>query len=55
MPNLSDKWSSQPKPSISEKINDTIKHKGYRVSASEIEAKILEHYGLKPAASIPDM
>ncbi len=28
MPNLSDKWSSQPKPSISEKINDTIKPKG---------------------------
>jgi division protein CdvB (Snf7/Vps24/ESCRT-III family) len=28
MPNLSDKWSSQPKPSIGEKINDTIKPKG---------------------------
>lgn len=28
MPNLSDKWSSQPKSSISDKINDTIKPKG---------------------------
>ncbi|AFS83744.1 Snf7 family protein [Candidatus Nitrosopumilus sediminis] len=28
MPNLSDKWSSQPKPSVTEKINDTIKPKG---------------------------
>ena len=28
MPNLSDKWSSQPKPGITDKINDTIKPKG---------------------------
>jgi division protein CdvB (Snf7/Vps24/ESCRT-III family) len=28
MPGLSDKWSKQPKPGISEKINDTIKPKG---------------------------
>ena len=28
MPNLSENWSKQPKPSITEKINDTIKPKG---------------------------
>ena len=28
MPNLHDKWSKQPQPSITEKINDTIKPKG---------------------------
>ena len=28
MPGLSDKWSHQPKPGITEKINDTIKPKG---------------------------
>jgi len=28
MPNLSTKWSKQPQPSITEKINDTIKPKG---------------------------
>jgi len=28
MPGLSDKWSKQPKPGISEKINDTLKPKG---------------------------
>ena len=28
MPNLSENWSKQPKPTITEKINDTIKPKG---------------------------
>ncbi len=28
MPNLSNKWSKQPRPGITEKINDTIKPKG---------------------------
>jgi len=28
MPNLSNKWSKQPQPSIAEKINDTLKPKG---------------------------
>lgn len=28
MPSMSDKWSKQPKPSIADKINDTLKPKG---------------------------
>jgi len=28
MPNLSSKWNKQPQPSVTEKINDTIKPKG---------------------------
>jgi len=28
MPNLSSKWNKQPKPSVTEKLNDTIKPKG---------------------------